>query len=69
MAREEAGEEVTIARDGTPVARLTPVEKPRRRRLGAWAHLGRLQDPDLFLQPDPAIEAAAQACDEDEFYR
>jgi prevent-host-death family protein len=28
LKRAEAGEEIVIARDGTPVARLAPVEQP-----------------------------------------
>ena len=31
----EAGEEITIARNGTPVVRLVPVTPPKR-RLGRW---------------------------------
>lgn len=62
VARAEAGEEVIIARAGKPSVVLRPaVEKPRtgERRLGAWAHLGKLRDPDLFLRPDPELEDAA----------
>lgn len=32
----EAGEEIVIARNGTPVVRLVPVRPPQR-RLGRWA--------------------------------
>lgn len=31
LARVEAGEEITIARNGKPVARLVPAERPRER--------------------------------------
>lgn len=31
LARVEAGEQVTITRNGTPVAQLEPVAPPRRR--------------------------------------
>ena len=54
IARAEAGEEVVIARDGKPVVALKPVSSNpagKRRVLGAWAHLGPLIDPDLFLRP------------------
>lgn len=71
IARAEAGEEVFIARNGEPAVLLTPV-KPKvktPRRLGILAHLGPLKDPDLFLRPDPGLEEAAEARDEDEFYR
>lgn len=33
LARVAAGEEVLISRAGKPVARLVPVDKPRRRRV------------------------------------
>jgi prevent-host-death family protein len=62
VARAEAGEEVIIARAGKPSVMLRPVEaaeKPAKRRLGVWAHLGRMEDPDLFLRPDPELEEAA----------
>ena len=62
VARAEAGEEVIIARAGKPSVTLRPVntetEGPRRRP-GAWAHYGKLEDPDLFLRPDPELEEAA----------
>lgn len=34
LARVAAGEEVTIARNGTPVARLQPIGEPPRRTFG-----------------------------------
>lgn len=38
LARVEAGEEVVIARNGKPVAKLTRVESPQSKRLKAgWA--------------------------------
>ena len=60
VARAEAGEEVLIARDGRPVVVLKPapvaLSRPPR-RLGIWAEHGPLADPDLFLKPDPDLEA------------
>ena len=58
VARAEAGEEVILTRAGTPVATLNPVADAARleRTPGAWTHLGRLKDPDLFLRPDPELE-------------
>jgi prevent-host-death family protein len=35
LARVEAGETITIARDGKPVAKLVPVARPGKRRFGA----------------------------------
>jgi prevent-host-death family protein len=60
VARAEAGEEVIIARYGKPAVTLSPrprTQRGGRRILGAWAHLGPLTDPDLFLRPDPEIDA------------
>jgi prevent-host-death family protein len=60
VALAEAGEEVIIARDGKPVVTLTP-RSPRPdtspRPLGLWQGAAPLADPDLFLRPDPAMEA------------
>jgi len=36
LARVEAGEEITLARAGKPIARLGPVPPPRRRRPGRF---------------------------------
>ena len=36
LARVEAGEEIVIARDGTPIARLVPFEPRVERASGAW---------------------------------
>jgi prevent-host-death family protein len=53
--RVEAGEEVVIARDGKPVARLVPVEVARRKLYKPGALRGRLRVPSDFL--DPGAEA------------
>lgn len=45
LARVAAGEEIVIARAGTPVARLVPIEQEARRRV-----LG--QDEGLFEVPE-----------------
>ena len=61
VARAEAGEEVIIARAGKPavVLKRSDAAKLERRKPGAWAHLGKLDDPYLFLRPDPELEDAA----------
>jgi prevent-host-death family protein len=61
VARAEAGEEVIIARAGKPavVLKRSDAAKRERRKPGAWAHLGKLDDPYLFLRPDPELEDAA----------
>lgn len=56
LARVEAGEEITIARAGKPVARLVPVLlKAPIDLFGAHPDLGPLGD-DL-IGPDPEVEA------------
>ncbi|NBB16843.1 type II toxin-antitoxin system prevent-host-death family antitoxin [Caulobacter sp. SLTY] len=57
VARAEAGEEVVIARDGTPAVVLHPA-RPRKRRLGGLAHLGPAPPLEAFLEADPDAEAA-----------
>jgi len=56
LARAEAGEEIVIARSGTPVARLAPLRKPVKRRFGSMA--GQIQIGDAFLEPLPEEELA-----------
>ena len=52
VERVEAGEEIVIARAGTPVAKLTPLTKARpRRRLGLLD--GKFKIPDDFNAPLP----------------
>ena len=52
LAQVEAGEEITIARNGKPVARLVPCKSRGKRQFGlmkgnkAWEELG-----ELVLQP------------------
>jgi prevent-host-death family protein len=45
IARVEAGEEITIARDGAPVARLLAVRKPSAKRVSG-------RDTGLFTVPE-----------------
>jgi prevent-host-death family protein len=56
-----AGEEIIIAKNGKPKAKLVGVEanlaKPSRKpNFGFWNHLG-WKLPDNFDDPDPEIEA------------
>ena len=53
----ESGEEVVIAKAGKPVARLVPMRKPTRRKLGLLAD--RLIVPDDFDAPLPDEVLAA----------
>ena len=58
LARVEEGEEVLIARNGTPVARLVQVRTARGTpQFGAWK--GRLTLDDSFFEPLPEEELAA----------
>jgi prevent-host-death family protein len=51
LRRVAAGEEVIIARSGTPVARLVPIETPARRLLGLDE--GLYEVPEDFDAPLP----------------
>jgi prevent-host-death family protein len=54
-----AGEEIIIAKNGKPKAKLvalTPTDKPRKFNVGFWNHYG-WSPPDNFDDPDPEIEA------------
>ncbi len=57
LAQVEAGEEVTIARNGTPVARLVPCRRRGKREFGAMR--GRISLDDSFFDPLPEEELAA----------
>lgn len=48
LERAHAGEEIVIAKNGKPYARLVPLEAPQR-TLGFLA--GRLTVPDEFFEP------------------
>jgi prevent-host-death family protein len=53
LCEMEQGEDIVIARNGTPVARLVPVEQAPKRRRGEWRDLPEWQD----FAYDPAIFA------------
>ena len=57
LAEVEAGQEVVIARNGTPVARLVPCQQRGKRQFGALK--GRLVVPDSFFDPLPEAELEA----------
>ena len=58
LAQAEAGEEVVIARDGAPVARIVGVE-PRKRKRQFGAMRGIITIDDSFFDPLPEEELAA----------
>lgn len=70
LARVEAGEEVQIARDGVPVARLVRIEKemsPGERFLAtAGALAGRISIPDDFEFSEEELDQMHAEWDEDE---
>jgi prevent-host-death family protein len=45
VARVEAGEEIVIARDGVPIARLVAIRQPLTKRISG-------RDRDVFSVPD-----------------
>jgi prevent-host-death family protein len=51
----EAGEEIVIARNGTPVVRLVPVTPPQR-RLGRWQGQVPALAEDEWAASDNAVE-------------
>ena len=57
LVQVEKGEEVVIARNGKPVARLIYVQKQGKPRFGSWKD--RITVDDSFLEPLPEEELAA----------
>ena len=57
LKRVEAGEEVIIARNGTPVAKLAPIEKRGRPQPDIFK--GKFVLPDSFFDPLPEEELKA----------
>jgi prevent-host-death family protein len=55
LQRVEAGEEITIARGGTPIARLIPMATHRKQVQGS--DRGRVWIAEDFDAPDAEIEA------------
>lgn len=51
LARAEAGEDIVIARDGVPVARLTALKKEPRKPGRARHWVDRGASPDALLEP------------------
>ncbi len=51
LRRVTAGEEIVIAKGGKPIARLVPVERPKRRELGR--DRGLFEIPQDFDAPLP----------------
>ena len=58
LLQVEAGEEVVIARNGEPVARLVRVKKQGKRQFGSMK--GLIKFDDRFFDPLPEEELAAR---------
>jgi prevent-host-death family protein len=56
LQRVALGEEVVIAKAGTPVAKLVPFDQQPKARIFGSAK-GQFTVPDDFNEPDPEIEA------------
>ena len=56
LKQVEAGEEVIIARNGKPVARLAPLKKRGKRQFGSMK--GLIKIDDSFFDPLPEEELA-----------
>jgi prevent-host-death family protein len=68
LDRALAGEEIVIARAGKPLARLTPLTAPRRRKPGAWRGWAATVPTEVFLAPMDAEDLdAAEGKFSDEF--
>ena len=57
LARVEDGEEVVIARNGMPVARLVLYQPPGKPQFGSWKD--RIAIDDSFFDPLPETELSA----------
>ena len=57
LAKVEAGEEVVIARSGTPVAQIVRVQKQGKRQFGSMKD--RIKFDESFFDPLPEEELAA----------
>lgn len=58
LRRVAAGEEITIANRGVPVARLIPVSEPKpRRKLGAYGDTIKIADDFDAPLPDEVLDA------------
>ena len=57
LAQAEAGEEIVIASNGRPVARLVPLNRRGKPRFGSWKD--RISLDDCFFDPLPENELSA----------
>jgi prevent-host-death family protein len=57
LERVRAGEEIILAKNGQPYARLMPLEKPKKRKLGSMKGHGKVDK--AFFEPLPEEELKA----------
>ena len=57
LERVRAGEEIILAKNGQPYARLVPLEKPKKRKLGFMKRSGKVDE--TFFEPLPEEELRA----------
>jgi hypothetical protein len=73
IAHIDAGEDIVLTRGGQTVATVDIVKpeavQPIERVPGLFAHLGPMNDPDIFFRPDPELTELAESHDERDFYR
>ncbi len=66
--RALTGEEIVVARAGKPLVRLVPVNRPAKRKPGAWRGWAASVPTEVFLAPmDPEDLDAAEGKFSDEF--
>jgi prevent-host-death family protein len=63
IQKAERGEEVVIARGKTPVARIVPLKKPKRRNLAIFK--GKFTVGPEFFEPLPEDELRLWNCEDD----
>lgn len=73
VALIDAGEAFELTRDGQTVATVDVAKQKAREPIeripGRYAHLGPMDDPDIFFRPDPEFTELAESHDERDFYR
>ncbi|MGH1560608.1 hypothetical protein ACRAWD_29005 [Caulobacter segnis] len=73
IAHIDAGEDFVLTRCGQTVATVDVAKQEARESIeripGRYAHLGPMDDPDIFFRPDPEFTELAESKDERDFYR
>lgn len=56
LERVRAGGEIILAKNGQPYARLVPLEKPQKRKLGLMKGLGKVDKAFFELLPEEDLK-------------